>query len=302
MTEVNESKTIHIPVMLNEIIEYLRPKNGDIFVDGTIGLGGHSQVILKMLGKQGRLIGLDRDQKALALAKEKLEPFSSQSEFIYSNFINIDEVLDNLEISAVDGILLDLGVSSLQLDDPQRGFSLRVDGPLDMRMDQNAHISAYDLVNSLSEKEIVSILKDFGQERWAYRIARKIVENRVKNPIETTRDLRHIIMRAMPFKRKRERKHPAIRSFQAFRIAVNRELEALEIALDKCIRYLKPYGRIGIVSFHSLEDKIVKEKFRSCSKEGKLKLVVKKPLRPSEDEVAKNSRSKSARLRIAERI
>lgn len=302
MTESYGVKSIHIPVMLQEVLEYLRPQEGNVFLDGTIGLGGHAESILEAIGEKGRLIGIDRDQNALSLAEKRLEKYAKQCNFIYGNFRDFDKISKDLGIRNLDGILLDIGVSSLQLDNPDRGFNIRAEGPLDMRMDQNGKISAYDLVNSLSEKEIAIILKDFGEERFASRIARVLVENRHKKPIDSTRELRHLIMRAMPYRKKREKIHPATRSFQAFRIAVNRELDALDKALDKCVDMLKPSGRIGVISFHSLEDRIVKVKFRDFAKEDKLKLIVKKPLRPSEKEIDQNPRCRSARLRIAERI
>ena len=299
-TEIENAS--HIPVMLNEVIEYLRPKPGNIFVDGTLGLGGHAEVIVKLIGTTGRLIGIDRDAQALAVARENLRAYQGQCDLIHENYSNIDKVLAKLNIRNVDCILLDLGLSSFQLNDPRRGFSFRSDGPLDMRMDQDSYISAFDLVNSLSEKEISAILKDFGQERWHHRVARYIVQRRSEKPIETTKELSDIILRAMPRQSRREKIHPATRAFQAFRIAVNRELEGLEEALDKCFDVLKVGGRIGVIAFHSLEDRIVKQKFRGWAKGGEYNLIVKKPLRPSDNEANFNPRARSARLRIAERI
>ena len=291
----------HIPVMLNEVIEYLNPVPGNIFIDGTLGLGGHAEVMLDIIGAKGRLIGIDRDAQALALAQENLKRYRGQCVFAHRNYRHIDQILAELSIQHVDRILLDLGLSSFQLNNPERGFSFRVEGPLDMRMDQDSYISAFDLVNSLSEKEISSILKDFGQERWHHRIARNIVQGRSRKPIETTKELSDMVLRAMPRHSKRAKIHPATRTFQAFRIAVNRELEGLEEALDKCIDALTVGGRIGVISFHSLEDRIVKLKFRSLAKKGTLNLIVKKPLRPSDGEAKINSRARSARFRIAER-
>ncbi len=293
---------LHIPVMLKEVVEYLKPAQGNIFVDGTIGLGGHAEVMLEVIGEQGRLIGIDRDAQALALTKEKLKSYQNQCDFVHRNYRHMGKVLAELKVPSVDRILLDLGLSSFQLNNPERGFSIRADGPLDMRMDQDSYISAFDLVNSLSENEISSILKDFGQERWHNRIARYIVVQRSGKPIETTKELSDVVLRAMPRKSKREKIHPATRTFQAFRIAVNRELEGLEEVLDQCIDSLAVGGRVGIISFHSLEDRIVKQKFRQGAKEGILNLIVKKPLRPSEGEAQLNSRARSARFRVAERI
>ena len=292
----------HIPVMLKEVIEHLHPKPGDVFVDGTLGMGGHAKAILDCIGHEGRLIGIDRDAQVLAIAKNRLENCSGQCDFVHKNYRAIDTVLTKLNIEKVDGILLDLGLSSFQLDNPERGFSLRTEGPLDMRMDQESPISAFDLVNSLSEKEISFILKNFGQERWHYRIARYVVSQRSEKPIETTKELSNVVLRAMPRASKREKAHPATRTFQAFRIAVNRELEGLEEALDKCVSALKPGGRIAVLAFHSLEDRIVKQGFRRMAKGGLLDLITKKPLRTTDEEAGRNPRARSARLRVAERI
>ena len=297
----SESK-IHIPVMLNEVIEYLQPKPNHVFVDGTLGLGGHSEVILDLIGTQGRLIGIDQDAQVLAITKESMTGHLGQCDLVHDNYRNIDKILENLNVKQVDGILLDLGLSSFQLNDPQRGFGFRAEGPLDMRMNQESPITAFDLVNSLSEKEISLILKDFGQERWHNRIARYIIAKRTERPIETTTELSHVVLKAMPRYSKRQKIHPATRTFQAFRIAVNRELEGLEEALGKCIDSLKVGGRIGVIAFHSLEDRIVKHAFRALAKTETIKLIVKKPLRPSEGEVTSNPRARSARLRVAERI
>jgi 16S rRNA (cytosine1402-N4)-methyltransferase len=299
----NVNKNIfHIPVMLHEVIEYLKPKSGDIFVDGTLGLGGHAEVILSLIGKNGRLIGIDRDAQALEIAKENLRDYQEQCHFFHENYCHVDRILAKLDIKRVNGILLDLGLSSFQLNDPQRGFSFLTEGPLDMRMDQDSYISAFDLVNSLSEREIASLLRDFGQERWHHRIARYIVQYRSRKLIETTKELSDIVLHAMPRHSKRGKIHPATRTFQAFRIAVNRELEGLEEALDKCVDALTVGGRIGVIAFHSLEDKIVKQTFRGLTKSRRLNLILKKPLRPSDKEAEVNARSRSARLRVAERI
>lgn len=292
----------HVPVMLNEVLTFLEPQKRHFIVDGTLGLGGHAGGILKAGGPQARLIGIDRDSRSLALARENLKDFENQCIFVKDDFRSIDKVLRDLKIERVDGIVLDLGISSFQLEDPGRGFSLQQEGPLDMRMDQEGYISAYDLVNSLSEKEISAILKNFGQERWHYRIARRVIQERLKKPIETTEELARIVLRGIPRRREWIKIHPATRTFQAFRIAVNRELEALEITLEKCAGLLNPGGRIVVIAFHSLEDRIVKEKFRTFEHKDQLRRLTKKPLRPSEEEVQQNPRSRSARLRAAERI
>lgn len=297
-----ESNVNHIPVMLDEVMEYLAPREGGILVDCTLGLAGHAQAVLQAIGPKGRLVGIDRDAQSLRMARERLRAYLPQCDFIQENFKDIDRILHELKIKYVDGILMDLGISSFQLDDPQRGFSFQSDGPLDMRMDQNGCISAFDLINSLSEKEISVILRDYGEERWHNRIARSIISERAKNTIETTQDLSQVVVRAIPHGMKKGRIHAATRTFQAFRIAVNRELESLEVSLDKCVSMLKEGGRIAVISFHSLEDRIVKHKFRQLAKEGKVKLILKKPLRPGEKESQENSRARSARLRVAERI
>lgn len=292
----------HAPVMIKEVVKYMRPQAEGVYVDGTVGMGGHAKAILNRIGYHGRLIAVDRDSQSLNQAKENLSEYHRQCEFINDDYRNLDQILKQADIQEVDGILLDLGISSFQLDNPQRGFSLREDGPLDMRMDQNARICAFDLINSLSEKEISSILKNYGQERWHHRIAKYVVHQRSIKPIASTKDLSLLVMKAIPRRRNRERIHPATRTFQAFRIAVNRELESLEMALNKCIERVKVGGRIGIISFHSLEDRIVKLKFRDGHRAGKLKLILKKPLRPTDEEVQENARARSARLRVAERI
>ena len=297
-----QEKSIHSAVMLKEVVEYLNPRPGQIFVDGTLGLGGHAKAILERLGPQGRLITIDRDSQSIAIAKENLSSYLNQCEFIHDDFRNLDKILSSLKIVAVDAILLDLGISSFQLDNPQRGFSIRKDGPLDMRMDQKSHISAFDLINSLSEKEIDLILKDYGQERWHSRIARSLVSARAKNPIETTQELTQTVLKSIPHYPRGEKIHPATRTFQAFRIAVNRELESLELALPKCIDCLKAGGRICVIAFHSLEDRIVKQQFRLAERNGSVRLITKKPLRPSEEETRSNPRARSAKLRVAEKI
>lgn len=302
IAEVNKGEGMHVPVMLKEVVSNLNLPAGGVFVDCTLGLGGHAANLAKFLGKTGQIIGIDRDAAALQQARQVLQNLGPQCSFIHDDYRKIDHILDELGIAQVDGMLLDLGISSFQLDDPQRGFSLNLPGPLDMRMDQEGAFSAYDLINSLSEKEISSILKLYGEERLHNRIAHFLVSERGKHPIESTTELRDVVLKALPSKYKRQKIHPATRTFQAFRIAVNRELESLEMALDKCLRYLKPQGRICVISFHSLEDRIVKHKFRSFAKEGAIRLITKKPLRPLDEEISVNPRSRSARLRVAEKI
>ena len=294
------STMLHVPVMSKEVLNCLNLKAGDCTVDCTLGIGGHAMQVLKATTPDGRLIGIDRDGESLALAQERLKEFSGRCHFIRKDFRYIDQVLDGLCIPEVDNMLFDLGISSYQMENPQRGFSIKSDGPLDMRMDKDSYISAYDLVNSLSEREISLILRDFGQERWHNRIASYLVKQREHNPIESTQTLSDMVLRAIP-RHQHQKIHPATRTFQAFRIAVNRELEALEIALDKSVRYLKVGGRLCVIAFHSLEDKIVKEKFNHFAKQGTSKLIFKKPLRPSTREADENPRCRSARLRAMER-
>jgi len=310
MIDVQETQTIermntqdiHRPVMAQEVKEGLSLPEDGTFVDGTMGLGGHSALLAEGLGPRARIIGIDRDASSLELARQNLSSFTGQLDLVHDDFRNVDRVLDGLGVSRVDGILFDLGISSYQLDDPQRGFSLMADGPLDMRMDRDSFLSAYDLINSLSEHELSLILKKYGEERMSNRIARFLVDQREHKPLQSTKELRELVMRAMPPKMKRQKIHPATRTFQAFRIAVNRELESIELTLERCLEYLKPGGRICVISFHSLEDRIVKHKFRASAKQGQVIVETKKPLRPLDEEVIKNPRARSARLRVATRI
>ena len=297
-----DQQTVHIPVMAQEVMQFLNLKPGAIVVDGTLGTAGHSQMMAQAVSPGGQLIGIDRDGHSLAVAAQRLKEFSSQCHLIQDDYRNLNQILHQLGIQEVDAMLFDLGISSYQLDNPERSFSLKLEGPLDMRMDQESFISAYDLVNSLSEREISTILRNFGQERWHNRIAHYLVAQRVRNPIESTKDLTDTILKAIPHRYHYQKIHPATRTFQAIRIAVNRELEALEIVLDKSIDSLKVGGRIAVIAFHSLEDRIVKEKFRTFAKAGRLQLLTKKPLRPTDQETDNNPRSRSARLRVAQRL
>ncbi len=299
--DMNE-QAFHTPVMSREVIEHLNLKLGSVVVDATLGMAGHASAIVQQIGPEGQLIGIDRDKNSLAIAARNLAPFSSQTQLIQDDYRNLARILNQLKIEQVDGMLFDLGISSYQLDNPDRGFSIKADGPLDMRMDQDSYISAYDLINSLSERELSTILKNFGQERWHNRIAHYLVEKRSQSPIESTKDLSDVVLRAIPYRYQNHKIHPATRTFQAIRIAVNRELEALEIVLNQAVDFLKVGGRICVIAFHSLEDRIVKERFKFFSQTRKLKLIVKKPLRPTEEEINVNPRSRSARLRVAERI
>ena len=291
----------HIPVMLTEVLDYLDLSPGKVIVDATIGTGGHSQKILEKILPGGRLIGIDRDEESLAVARERLKEYGDSCDFVYGNFVDIDSILKKLKVKRVDGILFDLGLSSFQLDNPERGFSFRQEGPLDMRMDRHSYISAYDLINNLNEDEISSLLRNFGEERWHNRIARYLVYERQKHPIATTTELSEVIVRALPHKYRYFRIHPATRTFQAVRIAVNRELETFETSLQKTMDFLNKSARICVISFHSLEDRIAKLEFRKFAKDGLINIITAKPLTPGLSEIRDNPSSRSAKLRVAER-
>ncbi|MFA6130031.1 MAG: 16S rRNA (cytosine(1402)-N(4))-methyltransferase RsmH [Candidatus Omnitrophota bacterium] len=295
---------LHIPVMLSEVIDYLDPKPGQIIVDATLGTGGHSLEILKRITPGGRLIGIDRDEDSLAVCRQRLSEFSGSYEFVHANFVDVDQVLENLGIDKIDGIVFDLGISTYQLKDAERGFSFQQEGPLDMRLDKSSYISAYDLVNNLNENEISHMLWSFGQERWHNRIAHLLVEERRNQPISTTSQLADLVMRAIPHRYRRGyyRIHPATRTFQAVRIAVNRELEILESAIKKAVAILKKKAKICVISFHSLEDRVIKHTFRALKAEGLIDIITAKPLTPADSEVAANPSSRSSKFRAAERI
>ncbi|MDD5355523.1 MAG: 16S rRNA (cytosine(1402)-N(4))-methyltransferase RsmH [Candidatus Omnitrophica bacterium] len=296
------NKALHKPVMLEEVLSFLNLRDGLVVIDATIGLGGHASHILRKISPHGKLIGIDRDSESLELAKERLKEYSSQCVFVHDNFCNIDKILPSLHITGVDRVILDLGVSSFQLDNLERGFSFTNEGPLDMRMDRTDSVSAFDLVNNLTQKEISSILWHFGQERFSNRISRIIVDQRDQTSINTTTKLAGIVSRAMPHFKGGHRIHPATRTFQAFRIAVNHELESLEIFLSKIDKFLNKEARVGILSFHSLEDRIAKINFRNLAKTERFKLIVKKPLAPQPQEIKDNPRSRSAKFRVLEKI
>ncbi|VYU63212.1 16S rRNA (cytosine(1402)-N(4))-methyltransferase RsmH [Clostridium tertium] len=306
----------HVSVLLNECIEGLNIKENGIYVDGTLGGGGHSLEILKNLSSEGILIGIDQDQDALKAASLRLQDFNNVK-YVHSNFYNIDRVLSDLNIEKIDGMLMDLGVSSYQLDTGDRGFSYMQDAPLDMRMNRENDLSAYEVVNDYSEEEIFRIIKDYGEEKFAKRIAKFIVERREKEPIKTTLELVEIIKAAIPAKARREGPHPAKRTFQAIRIEVNSELSILNKAIEDGVNRLNKGGRMAIITFHSLEDRIVKLKFKelatscTCPKEfpicvcggkAKVKLISRKAIEPSEEEVLENPRSRSAKLRVIEKL
>lgn len=292
----------HKPVMAKEAIEALNLRPGNTVLDATIGCAGHSLLILGKILPGGRLIGIDRDGESLDCARKTLSDYIPSVTLVHDDFRNLDKIIKDLKIDKVDAMLFDLGISSLQLDSPERGFGIKVDAPLDMRMDRSSYISAYDLVNNLTEDEISCLLKRYGEERWHNRIARFLVRERQRRPIETTGQLSSVVLRAMPRGLGYQKIHPATRTFQAFRIAVNRELESLEEALDKAIEFLNIGGRISVISFHSLEDRIAKNVFRKFYHEDRARLIFSKPQVPSFEEVKENPRSRSAKLRAIEKI
>ena len=294
----------HTPVMLREVLEYLDLKPGKIIVDATLGTAGHSENILERILPGGGLIGIDRDEESLLIARERLSKFGSAAKFIHGNFVDLDTLLENLKISKIDGALFDLGISTIQLQDSGRGFSFQNEGPLDMRMDKDSYVSAYDLVNNLNEEELSTLLWNFGEERWHSRIARILVQEREKHPIATTLELADIVSRSIPsrYRHRHYRIHPATRTFQAVRIAVNRELEILEAAVNKAIAILNKKARICVISFHSLEDRVIKFAFRKAEADGLINIITPKPLTPAQSEVVANPASRSSKLRVAERI
>lgn len=306
----------HRSVLLDECIEGLAIREDGIYVDGTAGGGGHSFAIASRL-KNGRLIAIDQDEAAIAAASERLAPLGERATVVRSNFSQIASVCEELGISEIDGLLLDLGVSSYQLDTPERGFSYQADAPLDMRMDKRNPLSAYEVVNTYEEARLKKILYDYGEERFSPAIAAAIVRARAKKPIETTAELSDLIKYAMPPAAREGGHHPAKRSFQAIRIEVNSELDVIEPAIRHAVSLLRSGGRIAIITFHSLEDRIVKQTFADlargcdcpksipicvCGKKPTVRLVSRKPILPSAEELAENPRSRSAKLRVAEKL
>lgn len=291
--------TIHKPVLLKEVLEALEPAPGKTIVDCTVGLGGHAEAIAAAISPGGRLVGIDRDAQALEIAKERLGRPGERVDLIKGRFDELDAIFERAGIEGADGFLFDLGVSSMQFDEAGRGFSFRADAPLDMRMDTAAEKDAAELINTASETEIDRILEEYGEERFHRRIASAIAEERKKARIETTGRLVDIIVRAMPYKMRHGRVHAATRSFQAFRIAVNDELGSLDRALDQAIGLLNTAGIICVISYHSLEDRIVKNKFREAKARDILELKSKKPVTPDEHEIEENPRARSAKMRAA---
>ncbi|MDD5496449.1 MAG: 16S rRNA (cytosine(1402)-N(4))-methyltransferase RsmH [Candidatus Omnitrophica bacterium] len=292
---------MHQSVMLEESISSLNLKRGAIVVDATFGGGGHSKEILKRILPGGRLIGIDADTEALQIGAGKLKDFEGSYILINDNFRNIDAILNREDVKCVDAVLLDVGISSYQIEDGRRGFSISHDSRLDMRMDSSLAVSAYDIVNRYSEEDLSEIIEKYGEERFHNKIARYIKEARRDKPIETTQELAQIIRRAIGYRYKNSRIDPATRTFQALRIEVNDELGALEEGIKKAVFLLKQGGRIAAISFHSLEDRIVKNLFKGYKDLGVLKIITKKPLQPSREEVIVNPRARSAKLRVAER-
>ncbi|KXG78488.1 Ribosomal RNA small subunit methyltransferase H [Fervidicola ferrireducens] len=307
---------LHQPVLLKEAIEFLDPKSGGVYVDATLGGGGHFSEILKRIGADGKAIGIDRDEDAVKNARDKFSAFPN-AVIIHDNFKNIKRIIHNLGFQGVDGVIFDLGVSSYQLEEKSRGFSYMQDAPLDMRMDKSQKLTARDVVNNLEKKELARIIKEYGEERWADKIAEFICERRKIKPIERTGELVDIIKAAIPARARRQGPHPAKRTFQALRIFVNDELEILSQSLKDAVELLKPGGRICVITFHSLEDRIVKHTFKelsrgcicpkgspicTCNREKELKILTPKPILPSRDEVEANPRARSAKLRAGEKL
>jgi 16S rRNA (cytosine1402-N4)-methyltransferase len=309
--------SFHTPVMLQEAVDSLNCRSGSIILDGTIGGGGHACEILKRTAPDGILIGIDMDDDALRESRRKLKPFGERLFLMQGNFADMKTILSNFNIQAIDGILLDLGVSSHQLETETRGFSFSSDAPLDMRMNQRSSFNAYDLVNTTSERELERIIREYGEEFRARKIVAAISSHRKSAPIRTTRELAQIVVTAMPRPTGRKKIHPATKTFQALRIAVNDELSNLHKSLNDGIDLLRTKGRFSVISFHSLEDRIVKNVFRawekgcicppdfpvcSCNRKKKLKVITKKPVTPGAAEINSNPRARSARLRTAERV
>lgn len=307
----------HLPVLAAEVVEQLAPRSGGIYLDGTLGGGGHSELILEKIGPDGLLIGIDRDQSALTAATERLKRFGTSFKPVQGSFGNLTELLTKQGITALDGLLLDLGVSSHQIDTIERGFSFRLDGPLDMRMDRSCGESAADLVQELSAHELEQIIKEFGEERWAKKIALKIVQSRQEKPITTTLQLAELVAGTIPRRFHEDRIHPATRTFQALRITVNSELDQVQQGVAAGITLLKPGGRIVVISFHSLEDRIVKHLFReaasgctcpprmphcACNRKPRLRILTGRPIMAGPEEMNKNPRARSAKLRAAEKL
>lgn len=307
----------HITVLKNEAVDGLNIKPDGIYVDCTLGGAGHSALIASQLSAEGHLIGIDQDQQALQHAEQKLASFEAKISLMYSNFRHVDTVLEELNVTQIDGVLYDLGVSSPQLDQADRGFSYQHDAPLDMRMDRHQDVTAYDIVNTWSEKQLADVIFQYGEERFSRRIAKRIVERRAEKAIATTYELVDVIKQSIPAKARHNGPHPAKRTFQAIRIAVNDELQVFKHSIQKVFPYVKAKGRLSVITFHSLEDRICKQFFNEksqgctcppgfpqcvCGNTPQLKVLTKKPIVASEEELEHNPRARSAKLRIAEKI
>ena len=308
------SLPVHVPVLLDEVIEGLQPQAGGYFVDCTVGLGGHATAILERISPTGRLLGIDADPEAIEISRDRLRDYGEAVTLVNDNFVNLEAICERYHFHPVDGIIFDLGVSSLQLDTAERGFSFHLDAPLNMRFDSGQGLTASDIVNSYPEQELEKLIAKYGEERHSRRIARHIVKNR---PITTTVDLAHLIEQISGAPARRSRIHPATRTFMALRIAVNKELQNLESALKQTLNLLRPGGRLAVISYHSLEDRIVKQFMRDaasnclcppgavicrCGHVPTLKLISRKVIKPTSLEMESNPRSRSAKLRIAERL
>ena len=306
----------HVPVLVEEVLGFLCPQPGGVLVDATLGEGGHAQALLERIGGEGCLIGLDRDQQALEIAQSRLQRFGEAVALWHSDFSCLGEVLEEMDVEYVDGILLDLGVSSLQLEKAERGFSFRRPGRLDMRMDTSQELDAWKVVNRYEERELARIIREYGEERWSSRIAGSIAVQRERAPIDTTDRLAEIVKESIPAAARRRGGHPARRTFQALRLEVNGELQALQKVLPQALSLLSSGGRIAVISYHSLEDRMVKRFFAAhgsrcscppevhkcgCGATEPLRILTQRPARPSPEEVARNPRARSAKLRAAEK-
>jgi len=315
-TQKADYRSIHQPVLMREVVDLLSPRPGAVIIDGTLGMGGHTEALLEA-HETIEVIGIDRDEEALKIAKERLAPFDGRVRFVHGNYRDCVEILSTLGVETIDGFLLDLGLSSLQLDRPERGFSFRMSGPLDMRMDRTHGVSAADLVNAASVEELSNIISRYGEERFADRIAQAIVAVRAKGAIETTDELARIVYDAIPRKFHPPNIHPATRTFQALRIAINNELANLEKGLEAGFSVLSAGGVMAVISFHSLEDRIAKGFFRyktlscicppdlpvcMCDKKVEMRVLTKKPVLPSDEEISTNPRARSAKLRAARKL
>jgi len=307
----------HKSVLLKESIEYLRPIEDGVYIDATLGLGSHTRHLLESTNLRSRVIGFDVDEEAITIARDRLSEFKDNVHFMNRNFYEIDTISSELKLTEVDGIIADLGMSSYQLEHSNRGFSFMRDEPLDMRMDAKLQFTAYDLVNEMSFEELSNLLRDYGEESFSKKIARSIIKSREQKPLQTSKELAALISNSIPRKFHPKRIHPATKTFQALRIAVNNELENLRIFIEKAVKLLKAGGRLVIISFHSLEDRIVKNYFKnlhsscicppdlpicSCEKESTVKIITRSPVTAGEEEMLENPRARSSKMRVVERI